>query len=177
MLFIFNSRLVWRHNDVIMGNMKGLVTLLFFKIKSTNLASWGILMQIFQKKLYNSKFNTSMASVWRHNRYFSKPCNFAIFEGISSNFGKLGYFNMFIKVSVFHKYCFIYWYFIAENVFDTNDVIMKVHILFLAMRTDHRVSRKWKLLSISDLLLVYPNNEIKTQKVANLTFYDVTVTS
>ena len=35
--------------DVIMGNMKDLVTLLFFKIKSTNLASWGILIQIFQK--------------------------------------------------------------------------------------------------------------------------------
>ena len=31
---------------------------------------------------------------------------------------------MFIKVSVFHKYCFIYLYFLAENVFDTNDVIM-----------------------------------------------------
>ena len=31
---------------------------------------------------------------------------------------------MFIKVSVFHMYCFIYWYFIAENVFDTNDAIM-----------------------------------------------------
>ena len=50
-----NSRLVGRHNDVIMGNTKGLVTLLFFKIKSTNLASWGIVMQIF-KKLYISKF-------------------------------------------------------------------------------------------------------------------------
>ena len=35
--------------DVIMGNIEGLVTLLFFKIKSTNLASWGILMQIFPK--------------------------------------------------------------------------------------------------------------------------------
>ena len=57
-----NSRLAGRHNDVIMGNMKGLVTLLFFKIKSTNLASWGILMQIFEK-LYNSKSNASMASV------------------------------------------------------------------------------------------------------------------
>ena len=31
---------------------------------------------------------------------------------------------MFIKVSVFDKYCFIYYYFIAENNFDTNDVIM-----------------------------------------------------
>ena len=44
-----NSRFVRRHNDVIMGNMKDLVTLLFFKIKSTNLASWGILIQICQK--------------------------------------------------------------------------------------------------------------------------------
>ena len=35
--------------DVIMLNMKDLVTLLFFKIKSTNLASCGILMQRFQK--------------------------------------------------------------------------------------------------------------------------------
>ena len=35
-----------------MGNMEGLVTLLFFKIKSTNLASWGILMQILQKVIY-----------------------------------------------------------------------------------------------------------------------------
>ena len=34
-----NSRLVRRHNDVIMGNIKGLVSLIFFKIKSTNLAS------------------------------------------------------------------------------------------------------------------------------------------
>ena len=32
-----------------MGNMEGLVTLVFFKIKSTSLASWGILMNIFQK--------------------------------------------------------------------------------------------------------------------------------
>ena len=31
---------------------------------------------------------------------------------------------MFIKVSEFHKYYFIYWYFIAENVFDTNDIRM-----------------------------------------------------
>ena len=35
-----------------MGNMEGLVTLLFFKIKNSNLASWGILMQIFQKVIY-----------------------------------------------------------------------------------------------------------------------------
>ena len=35
-----------------MGNMEGLVTLVFFKIESKNLASWGILMQIFQKVIY-----------------------------------------------------------------------------------------------------------------------------
>ena len=29
----------------------------------------------------------------------------------------------------------------------------------------------------SDLFLVYPNNETKPHKVANLTFYDITVTS
>ena len=34
------------------------------------------------------------------------------------------YFDMFIKFPVFHKYYFISWYFIAENVFDTNDVRM-----------------------------------------------------
>ena len=78
-----------------MGNMEGLVTLLFFKIKSSNLASWGILMQIFQK-LYISKLKASMTS-----------CNFAIFEGISSEFGKIGYFDMLIKFGVFHKYSFI----------------------------------------------------------------------
>ena len=121
MLLIFKFKLVWCHNDVIMRNMEGLVTLVFFKIKSTNLASWGILMQIF-KKLYISKFKASVMSIWHHNRYFSRPCNFAIFEDISSEFGRLGYFDTFTTVSEFHKYYFIYWYFIAENVFDTNDV-------------------------------------------------------
>ena len=90
-----------------MGNMKGLVTFLFFKIKGTNLASWGILMQIFQKVLYfqiQSFYDVSS----HHNRYFSRPCNLAIFEDISSEFGRLGYLDMFIKVSEFHKYYFIY---------------------------------------------------------------------
>ena len=87
-----------------MGNMEDLVTLVFFKIKSTNLASWDILMQIFQKVIYfqiQSFYDVS-------NKYFSRPCNFAIFEDISSEFGKLGYFEMFIKISEFHKYYFIY---------------------------------------------------------------------
>ena len=57
------------------------------------------------------------------------PCNFAIFEGRSSEFAKLAYFDMFIKVSVFHKYYFIYWYFIAENAFDTNDVRMTYDVI------------------------------------------------
>ena len=51
--------------------------------------------------------------------------------------------------------------------FCTNDVIMtslKVTHFILALGTDHRVSRKRKLLSISDLFLVSPNNDIKTPK-------------
>ena len=59
------SRLVRRHNDVIMGNMEGLVTLLFFMIKSSNLANCGILMQIFQKVIYfqiGSFYDVSMTS-------------------------------------------------------------------------------------------------------------------
>ena len=65
--------------------MEGLVTLLFFKIKSSNLASWGILMQIFQKVVY---FQIES---------FYDVSNFAIFEGISSEFCKMGYFDMLIK--------------------------------------------------------------------------------
>ena len=50
---------------VIMGNIEGLVTLVFFKIISTNLASWGILMQMFQKVIYfqiQSFYDVSMTS-------------------------------------------------------------------------------------------------------------------
>ena len=39
--------------------MEDLVTLVFFKIESKNLVSWGILMQFFQKV----KFKASMTSV------------------------------------------------------------------------------------------------------------------
>ena len=52
---------------------------------------------------------------------------------------------MFNKVSAFHKYCFIYSHFIAENVFYTNDVILtslEVTHFILALATDHRLSRK-----------------------------------
>ena len=94
MLFIFKFRLV----------LEGLVTLVFFKIKSTNLASWGILMQILQKIIYFQiqSFYDVIIGI------FSRPCNFAIFEDISSKFGRLGYLDTFIKVSEFHKYYCIY---------------------------------------------------------------------
>ena len=49
-----------------------------------------------------------MPSLCSLNRYFPRPCNFAIFEDRSSEFGKLGYFDMFVKGSVFHKGYFIY---------------------------------------------------------------------
>ena len=65
MLFISKFKACRRHNDVIMGNVEGRVTLVFFKIKSTNLVSWGILMQIFQKVLYfqiQSLYDVSMTS-------------------------------------------------------------------------------------------------------------------
>ena len=51
-----------------------------------------------------------------------------------------------------------------------NDVIRRytgqviLFILFLATKTDHRVTRKGKLLSFSDLLLFFANNEIRTPK-------------
>ena len=73
--------------------MEGLVTLVFFKIESKNLVSWGILMQIFQKVIY-----------FQIQSFYD---DFAIFESRSSEFGKLADFDMFIKVSVFHKYYFI----------------------------------------------------------------------
>ena len=41
---------------------------------------------------------------------------------------------------------------------------LEVTHFILALGTDHRVSRKWKLLLVSDLFLVYQNNEIKTPK-------------
>ena len=55
-----------------------------------------------------------MTSLRCHNRYFSSPCNFAIFEGRSSAFGNLGHFDMFMEGSIFHN----------ETVFDTNGVRM-----------------------------------------------------
>ena len=86
-----------------MRNMEGLVTLVFFKIKSSNLASWGILMQIFHKVIYfqiQSFYNIIIG-------IFQGPVTLPFFEGICSEFGKVGYFDMLIKFSVFHKYYFI----------------------------------------------------------------------
>ena len=41
---------------------------------------------------------------------------------------------------------------------------LEVTNFILALRTDHKLSKKSKLLSISDLFLVYPNSEVKTPK-------------
>ena len=65
MLYIFKIKVCMTSYDVIMGNMEALVTLVFFKIKSSNLASWGILKQIFQKVIYfqiESFYDVSMTS-------------------------------------------------------------------------------------------------------------------
>ena len=85
---------------------------------------------------------------------------------------------MFIKVSVFHKYCFIYRYFIAENVFYTNDIIMtslEVTHFILALATGCLESENCYQFLIYFLFIQIMRS--KLQKVANLTFYDVTVTS
>ena len=53
MLFNFKFKACMMSYDIILGNMEGLVvTLLFFEIESTNLSSWGILPEIFQKGIY-----------------------------------------------------------------------------------------------------------------------------
>ena len=61
---LFSSKML-NINDVIMGNIKGLVTLVFFKIESKILVIWGILMQIFRKVIYfqlQSFYDVSMTS-------------------------------------------------------------------------------------------------------------------
>ena len=52
MALISYSGLLCCHYDVIIGNMKGFVTLLFIKVEGQNLADWGILMCTFQKTIY-----------------------------------------------------------------------------------------------------------------------------
>ena len=89
-----------RHN----GKHKRPCNFAIFQDKKYKFGKLGYFNANFSKNyiIPNSKL------LWHHNRYFSRPYNFAIFEGISSRFGNLRYFDMFIKVSVFHKYCFIY---------------------------------------------------------------------
>ena len=80
----------------------------------------------------------------------------------------MGYFDLFSSKMLFvfkFKACMdvtmtLYWEL-------QNDCIRRYTeqlILFLAKRTDHRVTRKCKLLSFSDLYVVYPNNDIRTPK-------------
>ena len=49
---VLNSRLLWRHYAVIIGNMEGFVTLLFINVEGQNLVNWGILMCMFQNTIY-----------------------------------------------------------------------------------------------------------------------------
>ena len=52
----------------------------------------------------------------------------------------------------------------SEKYSQQNDVIRRyteqviLFILFLATKTDNKVTKKWKQLSFSDLCLVYPYN-------------------
>ena len=45
-----------------------------------------------------------MTSLWCHNRYFPRPCNFAIFEDRSSEFGRLGYFDVLSRKIAISQY-------------------------------------------------------------------------
>ena len=78
-----------------MGNMEGLVTGIFKDRKY----KFGKLMQIFQNVIIQSLYDVST----RHNRYFSRPCNFAIFETRSSEFGKLGILTCSLKFQYFRS--------------------------------------------------------------------------
>ena len=83
--------------------------------------------------------------------------------------------QMRIKIAQYSKF-----HDFSQKYSQQNDVIRRytiLFILFLATKTDHKVTRKRKLLSFSDSFLFYSNKEIRTQNVANLTFYDVIVTS
>ena len=51
MALVFKFRASMTYYDVIIGNMEGLVTLLFFTAERQNLVSWGIWMSTFLKKL------------------------------------------------------------------------------------------------------------------------------
>ena len=82
-----NSGLLWRHYDVIMGNLEGFVIWLFIKVERQNLKDLGILMCTFQKSYLFLKLKASMTSLWRHNWCkLERPCNFAIFKGRSPKF-------------------------------------------------------------------------------------------
>ena len=71
--------------DVIIGNMEGLVTSLFFKVERQNLGNWGILVFFLNNYLF-SKFNRCI---------LERPFNFAIFEERSPKFCKLYHFDVF----------------------------------------------------------------------------------
>ena len=86
-----------------MGNMEGLVTLLFFKMESKNLVSWGILMQIFKKVIcfQIQSFYDVIIGI------FQGPVILPFLKVEAQTLVNWGYFDMFIKVSAFHKYYFI----------------------------------------------------------------------
>ena len=62
-----------------------------------------------------------------------------------------------------------------------NDVIRRyteqviLLILFLSTETDNRGTRKWKLLSFSDLQLFYANNKIRTPKFRKILHFMTSV--
>ena len=129
-------------------------------------------MQVFQK-LYISKFKA-----------YNHIIILGIFQGpVTLPFLKVEAQNLvswgILTCSVFHKYYFICRYFIAETVFDNNDIRMtpleRTH-LFLDARTDHRVTKSENCIQFLIYFLFIKIMRLKAQNVTNLTIYDVSVT-
>ena len=83
-----------------MGNMEDLVILVFFKIESTNSASWGILMQISQKVIYiqiQSFYDVSMTSKW----VFQGPVTLPFFKVEAQNLLSWGILTCSLKFQYF----------------------------------------------------------------------------
>ena len=43
------------------------------------------------------KFRASMTSLWRHNRKYGRLCNFVVYQGRRTKFGRLGYFDVYFS--------------------------------------------------------------------------------
>ena len=81
--------------------MISLVTLLFFKVEGQNLVESSILMCFLQKMALIFKFRASMTSLLCHNRKYGRLCNFVVYQGKRTKFGRLGYFDVYFSKTIY----------------------------------------------------------------------------